>query len=136
MQIGVNGWWNTKWYSPEWNYLTGTFHNQKEFAYNNGPYFDAFINMQWKQVTLFIKLQNVGEGWPMEQPDYFSSHKHIVTNGGGTGLKLGIWWPFYISPNQNKRLDAPASTGGGGGGSRGGGLGGGLSGLRSMGSNR
>ncbi len=136
MQIGVNGWWNTKWYSPEWNYLTGTFHNQKEFAYNNGPYFDAFINMQWKQVTLFVKLQNVGEGWPMEQPDYFSSHKHIVTNGGGTGLKLGIWWPFYISPNQNKRLDAPASTGGGGGGSRGGGLGGGLSGLRSMGSNR
>ena len=104
MQIGVNAWWNTKWYSPEWNYITGTFHNQKEFAYNNGPYFDAFINMQWKQVTVFIKYQNAGDGWPMEQPDIFSAHRHVITATGGTGLKLGIWWPFYISPVQNKQL--------------------------------
>ena len=104
MQIGVNAWWNTKWYSPEWNYLTGTFHNQHEFAYNNGPYFDAFINMQWKVVTVFIKYQNAGDGWPMDQPDVFSSHKHVITSSGGSGLKLGIWWPFYLSPVQNKKL--------------------------------
>ena len=131
MQIGVNAWWNTKWYSPEWNYITGTFHNQHEFAYNNGPYFDAFINMQWKQVTVFVKLQNAGDGWPMDQPDIFSSHRHVITSNGGTGLKLGIWWPFYISPVQNKRLDAPA--GGGGGGRSGGG---GLGALKSLGSGR
>ncbi|MBO4606166.1 MAG: putative porin [Bacteroidales bacterium] len=104
MQIGVNAWWNTKWYSPEWNFITGTFNNQKEFAYNNGPYFDAFINMQWKQVTVFIKLQNAGGGWPMDEPDVFSAHRHIITDGGGSGLKIGIWWPFYLSPTENRKL--------------------------------
>ena len=129
MQIGVNAWWNTKWYSPEWNYITGTFKNQHEYAYNNGPYFDAFVNMQWKQVTLFIKYQNAGDGWPMDQPDLFSSHRRVITSTGGKGLKLGIWWPFYVSPTQNKKLDA--STGGGGGGS-GGGLGALKSGISKM----
>ena len=105
MQIGVNAWWNTKWYAPEWNYLTGTFKNQNEWAYNNGPYFDAFINIRWKQVTMFIKLQNAGAGWPMDHADYFSTHRHIITGNGGTGLKLGIWWPFYLSPTQNKKVD-------------------------------
>ena len=105
MQIGVNAWWNTKWYAPEWNYLTGTFKNQNEWAYNNGPYFDAFLNVQWKQVTLFVKLQNAGAGWPMNHADYFSTHRHIITGNGGTGLKLGIWWPFYLSPTQNKKVD-------------------------------
>ena len=104
MQLGVNAWWNTKWYAPQWNYLTGTFANQNEWAYNNGPYFDAFINMQWKQVTLFVKLQNAGAGWPMDHADYFSTHRHIITGNGGTGLKLGIWWPFYLSPTQNKAV--------------------------------
>lgn len=104
MQIGVNAWWNTKWYSPEWNYITGTFHNQKEWQYNNGPYFDVFVNMQWKNATIFIKLQNAGAGWPMDHADYFSAHRHIVTGNGTTGLKLGIWWPFYISPVQNRQV--------------------------------
>ena len=104
MQIGVNAWWNTKWYSPEWNYITGTFKNQHEYAYNNGIYFDAFVNMQWKQVTLFIKYQNAGDGWPMEQPDPFCSHRRVITSTGGSGLKLGIWWPFYISPVQNNKV--------------------------------
>lgn len=104
MQIGVNAWWNTKWYAPQWNYLTGTFANQNEWAYNNGPFFDAFINVRWKTVTLFVKMQNVGKGWPMDHADYFSAHRHIVTDGGTTGLKLGIWWPFYLSPVQNKQI--------------------------------
>ena len=28
----------------------------------------------------------------------------IITGNGGTGLKLGIWWPFYLSPTQNKAV--------------------------------
>lgn len=104
MQIGMEGWWNTKWYSPQWNYITGTFTNQNEWQYNNGPYFDLFINMQWKKATIFVKLQNAGAGWPMDHADYFSAHRHIVTGNGTTGLKFGIWWPFYLSPVQNKQV--------------------------------
>lgn len=102
MQIGINGWFNTKWYSPQWNYITGVFTNQKEWQYNNGPFFDVFINMQWKTCCIFIKAQNLGGGWPMDHADYFSAHKHIVTTGLMPSLKIGIFWPFYISPTINK----------------------------------
>lgn len=104
MQIGVNAWWNTKWYSPQWNYITGTFNNQNEWQYNNGPHFDVFVNMQWKNATIFVKLQNAGAGWPMDHADYFSAHRYIVTGNGTTGLKFGIWWPFYLSPVQNRQV--------------------------------
>ena len=102
MQIGINGWFNTKWYSPQWNYITGVFTNQKEWQYNNGPFFDVFINMQWKTCCIFVKAQNLGGGWPMDHADYFSAHKHIVTTGLMPSLKIGIFWPFYISPTINK----------------------------------
>ncbi len=104
MQIGVNAWCNTKWYSPQWNYITGVFQNQTEWEYNNGPFFDVFINMQWKTCCIFIKAQNLGQGWPMDHADYFSAHRHIVTNGLMPSLKLGIFWPFYISPTQNRQV--------------------------------
>lgn len=102
MQIGINAWYNTKWYSPQWNYITGVFTNQDEWQYNNGPFFDVFINVQWKSACIFIKAQNLGNGWPMDHADYFSAHKHIVTTGLMPSLKLGIFWPFYISPNVNR----------------------------------
>lgn len=105
MQIGLNGWWNTKWYSPQWNYITGTFANQDEWQYNNGPFFDLFINVQWKTCCIFIKAQNLGAGWPMDHADYFSAHRHIVTTGFTPSLKLGIFWPFYISPTINRQAN-------------------------------
>lgn len=105
MQIGVNGWYNTKWYSPQWNSITGTFANQNEWQYNNGPFFDVFVNIQWKTCCIFIKAQNLGAGWPMDHADYFSAHKHIVTTGLTPSLKLGIFWPFYISPVQNRQAN-------------------------------
>ena len=104
MQLGINAWFNTKWYSPQWNYITGVFQNQTEWQYNNGPFFDVFVNMQWKKCCIFIKAQNLGQGWPMDHADYFSAHRHIVTNGLMPSLKLGIFWPFYISPTINRQV--------------------------------
>ncbi|MBQ0077214.1 MAG: putative porin [Bacteroidales bacterium] len=104
MQIGADMWCNTAWYSPEWNPELGVFHNQTESKYNNGPYFDAFINMQWKMVCIFVKFQNVGEGWPLDRPDYFSAHRQIITTGRVQSLKLGVWWPFYTSPIRNRKV--------------------------------
>lgn len=100
MQIGVNGWWNTKWNSPAYNPNVGVFYNQTERAYNNGPYFDIFVNAQWQRVTLFIKYQNFGNGWPLNRPDYFSADRHIVTQSAIDGLKIGVYWPFYIMPGR------------------------------------
>ena len=128
MQIGVDARYNTKWYTPGFNPVTGTFYNQKEEQYGDTPYFDVFINMQWKMACIFLKMENVGEGWPMKQHDYFSAHHYIHPR---RIFKFGITWPFYPSLGTAKKMSERASSGmSGGGGSRGGGSrGGGLGGM-------
>ena len=105
MQIGANGFYNTKWYSPAWNPAIGVFHNQNVNRYNNGPYFDAFINIQWKRLCMFIKYQNVGRGWPMEHKDYFTADRYIYTTDGMDGLKLGMYWPFYFDTKKHNTVN-------------------------------
>ena len=136
MQIGVDARYQTLWYAPGFNPVTGTFYNQNEEKYGNCPYFDVFLNMQWKQACIFLKMENAGQGWPSKQHDYFSAHHYIHPS---RVLKFGIWWPFYPSLGNNKKMSDRASSGNlGGGGSGGGGgrggLGGGLGGM--LGGNR
>ena len=123
MQIGVDARYNTKWFAPGFNPVTGTFYNQNEEQYGDTPYFDVFMNMQWKMACIFLKMENVGEGWPMKQHDYFSAHHYIHPR---RIFKFGITWPFYPSLGAAKKMSDRASSGlsGGGGGGRGGGLGG------------
>ncbi len=102
MQIGADAYYNTKWYAPRYNPNIGVFYNQREELYNNGPWFDLFINIQWKRACLFIKYQNAGKGWPMKKFDYFSSDRYIITQNGTDGLKLGLYWPFYTEPGTGK----------------------------------
>ncbi|MBO7644393.1 MAG: putative porin [Bacteroidales bacterium] len=102
MQIGANGFFNTKWYTPAWNPALGVFHNQNKNLYNNGPYLDLFVNVQWKHLCLYVKYQNVGRGWPMERKDYFTADGYTYTVDGMNGLKLGMFWPFYFNTTNNK----------------------------------
>ena len=116
LQLGGDAWYNTKYYSPAWNPAVGTFYNQKKAQYNNGPFIDAFANAQWKRACIFVKVENVGQGWPMEKFDYFSAHNYIRTQ---RALKFGIYWPFYLQPSQNQKVNAGSGlSGGSGGGSR------------------
>lgn len=103
MQIGADAYYNTPWNSPAWNPNFGVFYNQTERSYTNGPYFDLFVNVQWKRACIFIKYQNAGGGWPLRKSDYFSADRYIVTQNGMDGLKLGIWWPFYTQPSGQPR---------------------------------
>ena len=98
MQIGANAFYNTPWFSPTWNPNVGVFYNQNKLSYTNGPFFDLFVNVQWKRACIFIKYQNAGGGWPMKKFDYFSSDRYVVTEAGSNGLKLGLYWPFYTQP--------------------------------------
>lgn len=101
MQVGINAFYNTQWFAPAWNPVLGVFHNQNKCLYENGPYFDIFLNIQWKRACLFIKYQNFGTGWPMESKDYFTAHNYIGTQDGGDGLKIGIFWPFWPSTTKH-----------------------------------
>lgn len=129
MQLGANAWYNTDYRAPGWNPVFGAFYNQNEDKYNNGPVIDVFMNMQWKRACIFIKVENVGQGWPMRKNDYFSAHRFIRTQ---RALKFGIYWPFYTQPTANKTVSAGSGLSGGGsrggGGSGFGGFGGGFGG--------
>ncbi len=100
MQVGLNGWYNTAWNAPAWNPALGVFQNQTQVLYNSGPVVDAFINMQWKQACIFLKLENANMGWPFKQADYFSAHGFIGTQ---RAFKVGIFWPFYVTPAKDTR---------------------------------
>ena len=119
MQIGVDARYTTLWYAPTYNLVTGTFAAQNEYRYGNCPVFDPFVNIQWKKACIFLKMENVGNGWPMSRHDYFTAHHYIQTP---RIFKFGISWPFYPSLKQNKTLSSRAgeALGGGGGSSRGG----------------
>ena len=139
MQIGANVRFNTLWNAPAYNPVAGVFHLQNEELYGNNPVFDIFVNMQWKKCCIFIKMENLGKGWPMPSRDYFTSHHYIQAPAM---FKFGISWPFYPHLGTLKTLSSRASSsfggggdsGGSGGGGRGGGLSGGLGGM--LGGNR
>ena len=112
LQLGVNGRYNTLWYAPSYNPVSGTFMLQRSEEYGNCPVFDVFINAQWKKCCVFIKLENAGNGWPKDNHDYFSAHRYIQTP---RALKFGISWPFYPRLGQQKTLSERAGSGMGSG---------------------
>lgn len=99
MQIGANALYNTLWRMPGYNPNLGVFYNQTAQTYGNCPYIDAFVNVQWKRACIFIKVENVNQGWPSKSKDYFTAHSQIHTQ---RTLKLGITWPFYIQPAKRR----------------------------------
>ena len=113
LQLGVNARYTTLWYAPSYNPVAGVFTLQKQETYGNCPVFDVFINAQWKKCCLFLKLENAGNGWPMERHDYFTAHRYIQTS---RMIKFGISWPFYPRLGAQKTLSSRASSGFGGGG--------------------
>ena len=97
MQIGAHGTYTTKWYAPAYNPVLGVFHNQNNGMYGNCPIIDAFINIQWKKASVFIKAVNVNMGWPSKSADYFTAAGYIAPQ---RAFKFGITWPFWVRPGK------------------------------------
>ena len=108
MQIGAHGTFTTKWNAPGYNPVLGVFHNQNEREYGNCPYIDAFVNVQWKRVSLFVKAVNVNMGWPCKKLDYFSADGYINTQ---RAIKFGISWPFWTFPGKKGGTGESAGQG-------------------------
>lgn len=90
-QLGADATFNTKYYAPAYSPALGIFHNQKEREIGNYPYIDAFLNLQWKRTSIFVKYINAAQGWP--DSDYFSAHRYMRPQ---SAIKFGIHWPFYV----------------------------------------
>ena len=91
IQIGADATFNTKYYAPAYNPALGTFQSQNDELIGNNPYIDVFVNLQWKRASIFLKVVNVGQGWPNH--DTFSAYRYIKPV---RTFKIGIHWPFYI----------------------------------------
>jgi hypothetical protein len=115
MQIGANGTYTTRWYLPAYNPVLGVFHNQNEMEYGNCPYIDAFVNIQWKRACIFIKAINVNMGWPGKSADYFTADGYIAPQ---RAIKVGISWPFYMQPGNNRSTTTGGAAAKGGSGGR------------------
>ena len=113
MQVGANGLFTTQWYAPSYNPVLGVFHNQFDEKFGGCPYIDAFVNIQWKRCSIFIKAINVNMGWPAKKADYFTAAGYINSQ---TAFKFGITWPFYVFHKKN--ASASAGTTGSSGSAR------------------
>ncbi len=95
MQIGADMTYNTKFYKQAYAPELGLFYNQRSQEYGKQPYIDAFINMQWKRASIFVKVENVLQD--MTTKDYFSADYYIRPQ---RSIRFGIFWPFYIKHNK------------------------------------
>jgi hypothetical protein len=116
MQIGANGMFTTRWYAPGYNPVLGVFHNQFDEKFGGCPYIDAFVNIQWKRCSIFIKAINVNMGWPAKKADYFTAAGYINSQ---RAFKFGITWPFYVFSKKNASMSSGGNTNAGGGRSSG-----------------
>ncbi|MFA5641152.1 MAG: putative porin [Bacteroidales bacterium] len=90
-QIGADITFNTAYYAQAYNPALGIFHNQNDREIGNYPYIDAFVNLQWKRASIFVKYLNAAQGWPNN--DFFSAHHYIRPE---SAIQIGIHWPFYV----------------------------------------
>ena len=91
MQIGANGIMHSKYYLPAYEPDLGVFYNQNIREWGNSTYVDAFVNVQWKTASLYVKYCNVLQS--ATRGDYFSAYDYIRPT---RCLKFGIYWPFYV----------------------------------------
>ncbi|MDR0953935.1 MAG: putative porin [Rikenellaceae bacterium] len=102
MQIGVSGYYNTKYYAPAYNPALMQFHNQDRFttdAQGNArsreigdyPYLDVFVSAKWKRMRVYAKFQHVNQDL-FGTPTYFSVLHYPLNR---RMLKFGFSWSFY-----------------------------------------
>lgn len=89
-QLGLSGFYRTKFYADGYIPATGQFINQREKKIGDYPFIDAFVNFKWKRTILFFKFDHVNEGNP--NSEYFTA-LHYPANR--RVFKFGLSWIFY-----------------------------------------
>jgi hypothetical protein len=89
-RIGLDIYYNTRFYDYAYNPAVGMFHTQSEKKLGNYPWADAFASFKWKRANIYVKFTNVGEGI-IGNNKYFSA-LHYPRNK--RMLRYGINWFF------------------------------------------
>ncbi len=91
VQLGLDGWYNTKYYAPGYNPAVMQFYNQREKKLGAYPWLDAFVSAKWKRMRILVKLQHMNEDLFGER-NYFSVLHYPLNK---RMFKLGFSWGFY-----------------------------------------
>lgn len=91
LQVGIDGHYNTVYYTPGYNPALSVYYNQREVETGNYPYMDAFVMGKWKRMRIFLKYQHVNKGL-FGNGEYFSAANSPLNPGM---FKIGISWGFY-----------------------------------------
>lgn len=70
LQFGVNCDYYTRYYAPNYQPATATFHNQRETKLGNYPLMTVYANMKLSKVRFYVMMSHVNQGWFGK--DYFS----------------------------------------------------------------
>lgn len=90
-QLGLDVYYNTKFYDYAYNPAAGMFHTQNVRQLGNYPWIDLFANFKWKRAIIYVKFTNAANGM-IGNNDHFSA-LHYPRND--RMLRLGLHWYFY-----------------------------------------
>jgi hypothetical protein len=90
VQIGLELFYNTAFYSNAYMPVTGEFYLQNDSKYGAYPMFDFFLNMKIKVVNAFFKIEHLNSG--------FSGNNYMLTPHyvmAPRTFKLGVSWKLF-----------------------------------------
>lgn len=89
-QIGVSGFYRTRFYADAYSPAIGQYYNQREKLLGGYPTLDVYANFKWKRALLFFKYEHVNQGFPTLE--YFSALHYPINR---RIFKFGVSWMFY-----------------------------------------
>ena len=91
VQVGLDGYYNTEFYSYGYNPAVSQFYNQRMGKTGNYPWLDAYVTAKWKRLRILVKVQHLNYEL-FGGRNYFSTYDYPLNR---RMFKLGISWSFY-----------------------------------------
>lgn len=91
LQVGIDVFYNTKFYSDNYMPSIMQFYNQREYKTGNYPKVDVFLNLKIKRAIIFVKYEHVNYHLKTHG-NFFSASDYPINPGM---LKFGIQWDFF-----------------------------------------
>ena len=90
LQIGIDLFYNTSFYSNAYDPSIMQFYNQDIEKTGNYPKLDVFLTLNIKRADLFVKYEHANER--LGSRDYFSAYTYPINPAK---VKFGIRWNFF-----------------------------------------
>lgn len=90
-KVGLDGWWNTKYYAFAYNPALQVYYNQREKELGEYPAVNAFVSAKWKRMRINLQYQHLSEGMFGTRESFTVLHYPLNKRI----FKVGISWNFY-----------------------------------------